>query len=66
MERNNKGLYDTAVPGMMPPPLVLSPEDIERQLEGGAFLLDWDEAAEMGFINPYDDTNSSVSVRSAS
>ena len=66
MERNDNGLYDTAVPGQKPAPLVLTSEDIERHLEGGAFLLDREEAIEMGFINPYDDTSSSVSVRSAS
>ena len=64
--KSNNGLYDTPVQGLKPVPLVLTAEDIERQLEGSAFLLDREEAVKLGFINPYDDTSSSVSVRSAS
>lgn len=66
MERNTNGLFDAPVPGLKPAPLILTSEDIERQLDGEAFLLDTEEAVKMGFLNPYDNDTTSVSIRSAS
>jgi hypothetical protein len=62
-KRNSHGLYDAPVPLAEKESIVLSQQDLEDQLDAGAFLLDMTEAIESGFINPYDDDTVSVSVR---
>jgi hypothetical protein len=60
--RNNHGLFDAPVPVREREHIVLTQEDLERQLDDGAFFMDRDEAIQAGFINPYDDDTAPVSV----
>jgi hypothetical protein len=62
-ERNSQGLYDTPVSRTKQETLAFSPEDMERQFEGGAFVLDREEAVKAGFLNPYDDDTALVAVK---
>jgi len=50
--RNSFGLYDAPIRSAEKERITLTEADIERQLEAGAFALDWTEAVESGFINP--------------
>ena len=50
--RNSFGLYDAPVRSAEKERVVLTRADIERQLEAGAFFMDWTAAVESGFINP--------------
>jgi hypothetical protein len=62
-QRNSQGLYDAPVSMAEQETLVFSPEDMERQFEAGAFLLDREEAVKAGFLNPYDDDTALVAVK---
>jgi hypothetical protein len=58
--RNSFGLYDASVRFSEKERIVLTPEDIERQLEAGAFVMDREEAIAAGFINPQDEPDSVI------
>jgi len=58
--RNSFGLYDAPVRSAEKERVVLTEADIERQLDAGAFVLDWTEAVESGFINPDDDPDTVI------
>ena len=60
-ERNSYGLFDTPVRSAEKERVTLTLADIERQRDAGAFVLDWTEAVEFGFINP-DDEPDTVSI----
>jgi hypothetical protein len=60
---NSQGLYDAPVPRTQRESLVFSPEEMERQLEAGAFLMDKEEAVQAGFLNPYEDDTALVAVK---
>jgi hypothetical protein len=59
-QRNSHGLYDAPNFGAKREPLAISQEDLQRQLEAGAFVLDRDEAIRCGLVNPYDDETDTV------
>lgn len=50
--RNSFGLYDAPVRSFGKERVTLTQEDIERQLDAGAFMMSREEAIETGFINP--------------
>ena len=58
--RNSYGLYDAPVRFPEKERVTLTEEDIERQLDAGAFLLSREEAIEAGFINPYDEADTVI------
>lgn len=55
--RNSFGLYDAPVRFAGKERVVLTREDIERQLDAGAFMMDREEAMAAGFINPHDEAD---------
>ncbi|MDR2820407.1 MAG: hypothetical protein LBB60_07760 [Desulfovibrio sp.] len=61
--RNRYGLYDAPVQLAEKEHIVLTQEDMERQMEDGAFFMDREEAVQSGFLNPYDDDTVFVTVR---
>lgn len=60
--RNSHGLYDAPNFNAARGPLALTREDLQRQLEAGAFAMDRDEALRNGLINPYDDETDRILV----
>ena len=52
--RNSHGLFDFPVRSQGQETVFLTEEDIEKQLNAGAFVLSREEAIEAGFINPDD------------
>lgn len=61
--RNSHGLYDAPNRNTAREPLVLTKEELQWQLEAGAFDMDRDEALGNGLINPYDDETDKILVR---
>ena len=59
-ERNSYGLFDAPVRSAEKERVTLSQEDIERQLEAGAFIMDREEAVAAGFINPQDEPDTVI------
>lgn len=53
-QRNSLGLFDASLRSVEKECVLFSREDIERQLDAGAFLLSWEEAVAAGFLNPQD------------
>ena len=65
-QRNSLGLFDAPVRFPDKETVVLSREDIERQLDAGAFLMSRDNAIQAGFLNPHDEPDTvRVDVREA-
>jgi len=58
--RNSFGLYDAPVRSSGKERVTLTQEDMERQLDAGAFALDWAEAVESGFINADDEPDTVI------
>ncbi len=52
--KNAHGLYDAPVRSTEKESVTLSPEDIEAQLDAGAFFLPYEDAVELGFLHPHD------------
>ena len=50
--RNASGLFDIPVRFPDKERVTLTPADIERQLDAGAFLMSREEAGAAGFLNP--------------
>jgi hypothetical protein len=61
--RNSYGLYDAPNHTAAREPLALTRDELQRQLEAGAFALDRDEAIESGLVSPYDDETDTVLVK---
>ena len=59
-ERNSLGLFDTARRSPEKEHVSLTQEDIERQLDAGAFLMRREEAVAAGFLNPYDEQDTVI------
>lgn len=53
-QRNSLGLFDASRRSAEKEYVLFSREDIERQLDAGAFLLSREEAVAAGFLNPQD------------
>lgn len=51
---NTHGLYDKPVRSDAPRRESLSREELDRELERGAFVMTEAEALEAGFLSPYD------------
>lgn len=51
---NSHGLYDAPVRSDAPRRESLSREDLDMELESGAFVMTEAEALEAGFLSPYD------------
>lgn len=65
-KRNSYGLFDAPVRSLEKERMELSPEDIERQLEAGAFFMSREDAIAKGFLSPHDEQDTvTVSVREA-
>ncbi len=60
---NSYGMYDSPKRDAEREPLALTQEELQRQLEAGAFVLDKDKAIESGLVSPYDDETDTVLVK---
>jgi hypothetical protein len=60
---NSFGLYDMPISREERERLVFTLDDMDIRIEAGAFLLEAEEAAQAGFINPYDDDTVLVTIR---
>ncbi|MDR3176040.1 MAG: hypothetical protein LBU06_05860 [Desulfovibrio sp.] len=61
--RNSHGLYDSPKRNVTREPLALTQDELQRQLEAGAFVMDRDEALKSGLVSPYDDETEKILVR---
>ena len=65
-KRNSYGLFDAPVRLPERERISLSRDDIERQLEAGAFFMSREDAIAEGFLSPHDEPDTvTVSVREA-
>ena len=60
LERNSFGLYDQAIPFRKKAEGEMSIEEFEAQLDEGAFIMDHNEAARLGFIHPDHESDSVI------
>lgn len=58
--RNTLGLFDRPVRFPEKERVTLTPADIERQLDAGAFLMSREEAVAAGFLNPLEMSDSVI------
>ena len=64
--RNSYGLFDAPVRLPDKERVTLSPDDIERQLDAGAFVLSREDAITAGFLSPHEEPDTViVSVQEA-
>ena len=64
--RNSYGLFDAPVRSQAKEHIMLSPDDIERQLDAGAFLMSREDALTAGFLSPHEEPDTViVDVREA-
>ena len=63
---NNYGLFDAPVRGQEKEHITLSPDDIERQLDAGAFVMSREDAIAAGYLSPHEEQDTViVSVKEA-
>ena len=63
---NSYGLFDAPVRSQAKEHIMLSPDDIERQLDAGAFLMSREDTLTAGFISPHEEPDTViVSVQEA-
>lgn len=65
-ELNSYGMYDAPKRDAAREPLALTQEELQRQLEAGAFDMYPEEALRHGLISPYDDETDTVLVKEES
>ena len=53
--RNSHGLFDSPVRSQEKETIILTQEDMERQLDAGAFAMSREEAIQAGFLHPNDE-----------
>ena len=58
--RNSHGLFDSPVRSPEKEVVILTREDIERQLDAGAFMMSREEAIQFGFLSPHDDPDTVI------
>ena len=58
--RNSYGLFDAPVRRQEKEHITLSPDDIERQLDAGAFVMNREEAITLGFLSPHEEPDTVV------
>ena len=64
--RNSYGLFDAPVRSQAKEHIMLSRDDIERQLDAGAFLMSREDALTAGFLSPHEEPDTViVSVQEA-
>ena len=59
-KRNSYGLFDAPVRNQEKEHITLSPADIERQLDAGAFVMSREDAIAAGFLNPHDEPDTVI------
>jgi len=59
-KRNSYGLFDAPVRNQEKEHITLSPEDIERQLDAGAFIMSREDAIAAGFLSPHDEPDTVI------
>ena len=65
-KRNSYGLFDAPVRNQEKERITLSPDDIERQLDAGAFVMSREDAIAAGYLNPHEEPDTViVSVQEA-
>ena len=65
-KRNSYGLFDAPVRNQEKERITLSPEDIERQLDAGAFVMSREDAIAAGYLSPHEEQDTViVDVREA-
>lgn len=63
-ERNRFGLYDAPNRTLERERVTFTQDEMQRQLEAGAFALSREEAIEAGFLNPQDEPDTvSIDIR---
>ena len=64
--RNSYGLFDAPVRNQEKERITLSPDDIERQLDAGAFVMSREDAIAAGYLSPHEEQDTViVDVREA-
>ena len=65
-KRNSYGLFDAPVRRQEKEHITLSPDDIERQLDAGAFVMSREDAIAAGYLSPHEEQDTViVSVKEA-
>ena len=65
-KRNSYGLFDAPVRNQEKERITLSPDDIERQLDAGAFVMSREDAIAAGYLSPHEEQDTViVDVREA-
>lgn len=65
-KRNSYGLFDAPVRNQEKEHITLSPDDIERQLDAGAFIMSREDAIAAGYLSPHEEQDTViVDVREA-
>lgn len=59
-KRNSYGLFDAPVRNQEKEHITLSPEDIERQLNAGAFFMSREDAIAAGFLSPHEEPDTVI------
>lgn len=58
--RNGLGLFDAPARFSEKERVAFTQEDMERQLDAGAFVMDRQEAIAAGFLSPHDDSDTVI------
>lgn len=65
-KRNSYGLFDAPVRNQEKERITLSPDDIERQLDAGAFIMSREDAIAASYLSPHEEQDTViVDVREA-
>ena len=59
-KHNSYGLFDAPVRSQAKEHLMLSPDDIERQLDAGAFVMSREDAIAKGFLSPHEEPDTVI------
>lgn len=60
LERNKYGLYDSPVRTMEKEYVSISRQNMEAQLEAGAFMMTHEKAIKEGFLYPHDEQDTVI------
>ena len=59
-KRNSYGLFDAPVRNQEKERITLSPDDIERQLDAGAFAMSREDAIAAGYLSPHEEQDTVI------
>lgn len=59
-KRNSYGLFDAPVRNQEKERITLSPDDIERQLDAGAFFMSREDAIAACFLSPHEEPDTVI------